>query len=134
MKLLLDTHILLWTIVNDKRLSLRARRLIDDAENGIFYSVVSPWEVQIKHRLHPDKLRIGAKQLVEYCTASGIQCVPVKAEHVYSLDELERQPGVPAHKDPFDRMIICQATAENMLLLTHDDRIAEYTAPCIIPV
>ena len=134
MKLLLDTHILLWTLANDRRLSPRARLLIDNPGNDVFYSIVSPWEVQIKHQLHPDRLEIGSEKLEEYCTASGFHRLPVQVEHIHALGSLERQPNAAPHRDPFDRMMICQASVEGMLFLTHDTRLTEYTDPCIMRV
>lgn len=134
MKLLLDTHILLWAIANDGRLSPRARRLIEDRDNEVFYSVVCPWEVQIKHQNHPDKLSLDAQRLVDYCQRSGFRQVPVQLSHVLALAGLKRPASAPPRHDPFDRIMICQATAENMLLLTHDARLADYDSPCVFPV
>lgn len=134
MKLLLDTHVLLWTLTNDKRLSARARLLIDSMDNDIFYSIVSPWEVQIKHQLHPERLEIDAQKLEEHCDASGFHRLSIQADHIHALGSLERQPGAAPHRDPFDRMMICQASVEGMLFLTHDARLAEYTDPCVMHI
>ena len=134
MKLLLDTHVLLWTLANDERLSLRARRLIEDRDNEIFFSVVCPWEVQIKHQKHPDKLALDAQRLVEYCRRSGFHQVPVQLQHVLALDALERPGSAPPHDDLFDRIMICQASVEGMLFLTHDKRLSEYDDSCVFPV
>ena len=134
MKLLLDTHILLWALLDDPRLPSTARRLIEDRENKVYFSVVSPWEVQIKHQIHPDKLTIDAEALTEYCGDAGYLPMPVKLTHVFALGALKRKEGVPSHKDPFDRMLVCQASAEGMLLVTHDGRLAEYDDPCVLAV
>ena len=134
MKLMLDTHVLLWTISNDERLSPRARRLIEDRDNDIFYSVVCLWEVQIKHQSHPDKMQLDASRLLDYCRRSGFRQVSVQAPHVLALGSLERHADAKPHHDPFDRIMICQASSEGMLFLTHDKRLAEYTDPCVFAV
>ena len=131
MKLLLDTHILLWALADDARLSAKARKLIEDPDNDICYSVVSPWEVQIKHELHPDDLKTDARELVGYCNEAGFRSIPLRSAHVVALGSLEREANAPAHKDPFDRIMICQASIEKMLFVTHDARIGEYTDPCV---
>ena len=113
MKLLLDTHVLLRVLTNDSKLSDKARRLIADESNEIFYSVISVWEIEIKHE-KPGFFQVG---------------IDVKA--VRYLSALERKPNVPDHHDPFDRMMICQAAVNGMLFVSEDERIAEYTDPCI---
>jgi len=134
MKLLLDTHILLWALTDDARLPVKARKLIEDAGNDICYSVVSPWEAQIKHDLHPDKLDVTAQELAGYCEQAGFRPLPIRLQHVFGLDSLQREEGARVHKDPFDRILVCQASAEKMLLVTHDARIGEYTEPCVFVV
>ncbi len=134
MNLLLDTHILLWAILDDSRLSKTARRFIEDAGNKVYFSVISPWKVQIKHQLHPDDLTLDGKQLAAFCREAGYLALPLKLPHIYKLASLERNPGAPEHRDPFDRMLVCQASVEEMILLTHDKRIGEYTDPCVLMV
>lgn len=131
MKLLLDTHILLWALVDDERLPRQARRLIVDAQNEVYYSVVCPWEVQIKHQLHPESLAIDASELVSYCREAGYLHLLLKQSHVLALGSLEREEGAPPHRDPFERIMICQASVENMLFITHDARLADYTDSCV---
>lgn len=134
MKLLLDTHVLLWALVDDPALPPVARRLICDEDNLVYFSAISLWEVQIKHQAHPDKLAFGARQVIEYCAVAGYTQLPVKAAHAELLATLKRRAHTLEHKDPFDRMLICQAAAEGMILLTSDRRIAEYVNPCILAV
>lgn len=134
MKLLLDTHILLWALVDDQRLSPKARRLIADRGNDIYYSIVSPWEVQIKHDLHPDELAVDARMLEGFCEKAGFRQLAVRINHICALSSLVRRDGASPHKDPFDRIMVCQASVENMLFLTHDSRIAEYIDPCVFAV
>ena len=134
MKILLDTHILLWTISNDTKLPEKAKKLIIKEENEIYYSIVSLWEVEIKRLAHPDAMSISARELAEYCKQSGFQVLPVRETHIFAMKELKRDKGAPPHKDPFDRMLICQASVENMIFITHDSLIANYIDQCILTV
>lgn len=134
MKVLLDTHILLWALSNDTRLPEKAKKLIENEENDIYYSIISLWEVEIKHLAHPDAMPVTAAELAEYCELSGFQRMPVKEKHIFSLAGLKRKKSAPPHKDPFDKMLICQACAENMIFVTHDSLIPGYCEPCILAV
>lgn len=134
MKILLDTHILLWAISNDARLPEKARKLILNEDNEIYYSMVSLWEVEIKHLAHPDVLTISAEELAEYCGQSGFQELQIHETHIFAMSGLKREEGTPPHKDPFDRMLICQAIVENMIFVTHDSLIPGYNEPCIVAV
>ena len=134
MKLLLDTHLLLWALLDDPHLSPNARRLIADCKNKIYYSVISPWEVQIKHQAYPDELAVDAKTFAAFCDDAGYLPLPVKLAHVFALASLKQKAGAIPHKDPFDRMLICQASVEGMILLTHDKRLAKYDDPCVMRI
>ncbi len=134
MKILLDTHILLWAVSNDVRLPEKAKKLIENMENDIYYSMLSLWEVEIKYLAHPNAMPVSAKELSEYCVESGYQKLPFRESHIFAMAGLEREEGTPAHKDPFDRMLICQASVENMIFVTHDSLIAGYREPCILVV
>ena len=119
MKLLLDTHILLWLMQDVPQLSPAARRLILDAES-VYVSSVSLWEVAIKRSL--GKLRLDLDELDRHLAASAIQALGVSWAHARQLRQL------PAHHgDPFDRMLIAQAMAEPLHLLTHDIALAPYS-------
>lgn len=98
MKLLLDTHILLWALLDDPRLPSTARRLIEDRGNKVYFSIVSPWEVQIKHQIHPDRLTLDGEALAEYCGDAGYLPMPVKLAHVFALGALKRKRGLPLTK------------------------------------
>lgn len=134
MKILLDTHILLWALSNDVKLPGKARKLIENAENEICYSVISLWEVELKRQAHPGAMLVSAEELAEYCEQSGFQRILVREKHVYALAGLKRDKNAPSHKDPFDRMLICQASTENMMFITHDSLIPGYNEPCILAV
>ena len=132
MKLLLDTHILLWTLTNDPNLPPLARRLIGDNTNRIFFSSLSAWEVELKHEKHPQQMTIGGKDLADYAVRTGFYPVGLGLNEISLLPLLKRKEKTPEHHDPFDRMLICQAAANGMFFLTKDIRISEYTDPCII--
>lgn len=134
MKILLDTHILLWAITNDPRLPEKARKLIENEENEIYYSLVSLWEVEIKHLSHPDAMPVTAKELVGYCEQSGFQNILIKEKHIFALEKLTREEAALPHKDPFDKILICQASVEKMLFVTHDSLLTDYHESCIMSV
>lgn len=134
MNLLLDTHILIWTLNEDPRLSEKARGLILDPDNFIYYSTVSIWEVAIKHANHPENVTFTGKELSRYCQEAGFLSVEMRDKHVYALETLTRAADAPPHHDPFDRMLIAQAKAENMSFLTHDSLLSAYNEKCIISV
>ena len=134
MNLLLDTHILIWTLNGDSRLSEKAREMIRDESNAIYYSSVSIWEVAIKHANHPDNVEFTGKELARYCREAGFLPVEMRDRHVFALETIIRDMDAPPHHDPFDRMLVAQAKADNMSFLTHDSLISYYNEPCIIPV
>lgn len=134
MKLLIDTHILLWALSDDNRLPEKARKLLENEENSIYYSIVSIWEIQMKRLAHPERMDFTAEQVAEYCKSSGFYGLPVREEHIFHLKNLKRPDTAPPHKDPFDKIMICQAAVENMLFVTHDHLIPNYEEPCIYAV
>ena len=119
MRLLLDTHALIWLMEGNPRLNERAHSLIDSAAQ-VFFSSASIWEVAIKSQL--GKLRIDAQELVELTQSAGLTELPVKARHGVLAGSL---PSL--HRDPFDRMLIAQTMTEPMRLLTADVRLASYS-------
>ena len=134
MKILLDTHVLLWTITNDSKLPPLARKLIGDLSNEIYYSVLSSWEVEIKHEKHPTQMPVDGQKLALYAERSGFRRIGIGVGEVAHLRMLSRKTGAPDHQDPFDGMMICQAAVNGMIFLTSDSRIAEYTDACILYV
>ncbi len=134
MKILLDTHILLWAITNDPRLPEKARELIVNVENDLYYSLISLWEVELKHLSHPDAMPLTAKELAGYCEQSGFQSVLIREKHIFALEKLTREEAALPHKDPFDKILICQASMDKMLFVTHDSLLAGYRDDCILSV
>ena len=131
MKILLDTHILLWLFFEDHLLSEKVKEAILKDENTIYCSIVSVWEVAIKHTARPDKMFLNAERFLTLCSGSGFEILPLIDQHLLSLDTIQRAADAPPHKDPFDRMLIAQAKAEEMVFLTHDKMLPYYNEPCV---
>lgn len=127
MKLLLDTHILLWALTDSPKLPANAKMLIEDESNDVYYSIISPWEVEIKHLRHPDQMKLTGTDLALYCDEAGYIKLPVQIQNICYLKNLSRPDNLPKHQDPFDRMLIAQAATTGMMLITHDELIAGYT-------
>jgi PIN domain nuclease of toxin-antitoxin system len=123
MNFLLDTHIALWALSDDERLATEAREFITNESNRIFVSVASMWEIAIKKALKPDKIPVSGREYLHYCGQAGYELLPIRETHVLSLENL---PAI--HSDPFDRILVSQASAESLLLLTHDSVLAKYGA------
>ena len=127
MKLLLDTCSFLWLISDDPALSPAARTLFAAAQNQVFLSAASVWEILIKHRLGRLPLPAPAERfVVQQRQAHGIEPLPIMEDAVMHLHKLPDH-----HKDPFDRILICQAISQGMTLLTPDDAIARYPVPVV---
>jgi PIN domain nuclease of toxin-antitoxin system len=123
-KLLLDTHLLLWAAGQPDRLSKAARDLIDSPENELFFSSASLWEVVIKRGLGRDDFKVDARLLRRGLLDNGYSELPIASEHVVAIESLP-----PIHKDPFDRVLVAQAQVEGITLLTADPRLAQYPGP-----
>ena len=134
MRALLDTHILLWAIAGDRKLPETARQMIEDDTNLLYASVVSLWEVAIKHAAKPQEMPLSAGRLLEICRAADLTVLPIRDSHIVGLETLSRREDAPAHKDPFDRMLVAQARKEDLMLLTHDGRLADYGGDCVLVV
>ena len=134
MKILLDTHILIWYFEDDAKLSQRARKLIEDDHNEIYYSLVSVLEIEIKHTAHPDRLSLNGENFIAYCQKLGFIQAPLDVEHVLEIKNLIRKENTPQHHDPFDRLLLCQAIVEDMKFMTHDALIAEYVTDAVCKI
>ena len=124
MKLLLDTHLLLWAAGPTEKLSKSARRLLEDPKNELLFSAASLWEVAIKSTLGREDFRVDARLLRRGLLDNGYQELPVTSQHAVSIDSLP-----PLHKDPFDRLLLAQALCEGITLLTTDATLASYPGP-----
>ena len=124
MKLLLDTHLLLWAAGEPERLSEEVRGLLNAKENDLLFSAASLWEISIKSGLGRDDFQVDARLLRRGLLDNGYSELPISSAHAVAID------GLPLiHKDPFDRILIAQATFEGITLLTSDLRVMEYPGP-----
>ncbi len=124
MKLLLDTHLLLWAAAEPKKLPASARRLIESPRNQPLFSAASLWEIAIKNQLGRKDFRVEPRTLRRGLLDNGYLELPITGEHAVATDTLP-----PMHKDPFDRLLIAQAQIEGVLLLTADVQVAQYPGP-----
>jgi PIN domain nuclease of toxin-antitoxin system len=124
MKLLLDTHAFLWWAAAPDKLSERVLLACQDRDNKLILSVASVWEMQIKLQLGKLKLQPSLNILVEaQQRANDLQILPIELGHVLALSDLP-----PHHKDPFDRILVAQALAEDAYLVSADEALARYPA------
>ena len=123
MKLLLDTHVALWWVVDDPRLSRTAVRVVESVDAEVFLSAVVVWEVAIKRAL--GKLEAGTG-LVEILTGGGARPLPVSLDHAAAVERLP-----PNHGDPFDRLLVAQAQIEGAVVVTADHAIGAYDVPVL---
>ncbi|WP_126228627.1 type II toxin-antitoxin system VapC family toxin [Burkholderia ambifaria] len=126
MRLLLDTHIFLWIVTNDPKLSARARKLIAGADER-FVSSASIWEAAIKAGL--GKLDIDVGRLIGSISTSGVRELPVRAVHGAAVRDLPHH-----HRDPFDRLLVAQARHEPLQLVTADAQLARYGLSLVLTV
>ena len=121
MKLLLDTHLLLWAAGRPERLSATARALIEDEDNTLLFSAASLWEITIKSDLGRPDFRVDPRLLRRGLVDNGYLELPVTHRHVLALKGLSA-----LHRDPFDRMLVAQSSAEGVALVTADPLVAQY--------
>ena len=128
MRLLLDTHVLVWVAEQPSRILPTAQALIEDPANDLFFSSASIWELALKANLarapRPDDLQADSRLLQRQLIANGYTELPVTGDHGVTAAELP-----PIHKDPFDRILIAQAEVEGLVLLTADSMIWKYHTP-----
>ncbi|MBI2181571.1 MAG: type II toxin-antitoxin system VapC family toxin [Deltaproteobacteria bacterium] len=121
MRLLLDTHLLLWAAASSARLPREARELLQDDSNDVYYSAASIWEIAIKSSLRRKDFRIDLTRLLGILPEMGLIELPVRAPHAARVAEL---PLI--HRDPFDRLLIAQSVTEPLTLLTNDTLLDRY--------
>jgi PIN domain nuclease of toxin-antitoxin system len=121
MKLLLDTHVLLWAAGSPEQLPPDARVMLEDTDNALLFSAASLWEIAIKRGLGRADFQVDARVLRRGLLDNGYQELPITSEHAVFIDSLP-----PIHKDPFDRILVAQAMVEGVTLLTADALVAQY--------
>jgi PIN domain nuclease of toxin-antitoxin system len=123
-KLLLDTHVLLWAAGEPERLSPATRALIEAAEHELVFSSASVWEIAIKRSLGRADFVVDPRLLRRGLLDNGYTELPITSEHALAVDALP-----PLHRDPFDRILVAQATVEGMVLVTADPTVLRYPGP-----
>ena len=119
MKYLLDTHALLWYLLDDRKLSAKAHHIIDTEE--CYYSRVSLWEIAIKQSLGKLQYKKTIPEIVQMCQDEEFDILPIEDNHFERLKTLEF-----IHNDPFDRLLIAQAQSNNVTIITKDSIISQY--------
>lgn len=127
MNLLLDTHVALWAIADDPRLSAQGRQLILDPKNQVIVSAATVWEIAIKHGLGKGDMPLSGAEALSYFNQAGYQLLPITAQHAAAVEALP-----PIHRDPFDRLLAAQALIEPLRLVTHDATLARYSDMSIL--
>jgi PIN domain nuclease of toxin-antitoxin system len=123
-RLLLDTHLLLWAASQPGRLSEMAHSLISDIDNELLFSVASLWEVAIKRNLQRSDFTVDPRLLRSGLLDNGYGEMSISGAHAVAVHGLP-----PIHKDPFDRILVAQSMVEGITLLTVDPIVAQYPAP-----
>lgn len=123
MNLLLDTHALLWWLDDHPTLSKKARTVIADGKNLVLVSAVVVWEIRIKQALGKLKVPQNFKHALD---EQPFETLDVRVEHAHAVGDLP-----PHHRDPFDRMLVAQATVEGLTIVTRDLRFKKYKVPLI---
>ena len=121
MRLLVDTHLLLWAAAKSRRLPKEARRMLEDPANEIRFSAASLWEIVIKAALRKPDFKVDVALLRPALAEMGFVELPISGVHAERLGSLP-----PIHKDPFDRMLVAQSLAEPLVLVTNDGVLAGY--------
>ena len=124
MKLLLDTHLLLWAACDPARLSVAALALIEDPDNSLMFSAASLWEITIKRGLGRADFNVDPRLLRRGLVDNGYEELVIRTDHAMAVEDLP-----PHHKDPFDRLLVAQAQFEGLLLITSDPVVARYPGP-----
>jgi PIN domain nuclease of toxin-antitoxin system len=127
MNLLLDTHVFIWSQTAVAKISAPKIRALRNTQNVLFLSLANVWEIQIKIQIGKFSFPKPLSDIIkEQQAVNDLQILPITAEHIYALDNLPFH-----HKDPFDRMLIAQATVENYTLVTDDAHFSAYTVNLI---
>lgn len=124
MNFLLDTHLLLWIATGDRPLPRKAQTLLNASSNSLHFSVASIWEVAIKYASGRSNIRIDPVRLRQAFLSEGYIEIEITSTHAAGVVDLP-----PIHGDPFDRLLLSQALAEKMTLITADRTLARYPGP-----
>jgi len=122
MKILLDTHLLLWAAGQPNQLSMSARTYLDDLNNELIFSPASLWEIAIKRKLGRPDFRVDPRLLRRGLLDNGYTELAITSDHTIAVDDLPLH-----HKDPFDRILVAQSFIEGIILLSADPLLTQYS-------
>ncbi|MDO4961810.1 MAG: type II toxin-antitoxin system VapC family toxin [Eubacteriales bacterium] len=132
MEVLLDTHVIIWSLTDDERLSKKARELITGDDNIVYYSTASLWELAVKNFKDPVKCPYNEAVIEDLCEKSGFRRLDISSDHIKLLRGLKvKKDRYLGNQDPFDRMLIAQAKACGARLISHDSNFENYDEDCI---
>lgn len=126
MNIIVDTHVAIWFLTDDRRLAASYKRAIEDPENRCFISIATLWEMGVKYSLGKLKLKAELKRIFELFIESGFQFLPITPEHILTNATMPFY-----HRDPFDRLIIAQANREGYAIMTVDSQFESYNVNVI---
>ena len=121
MKYLVDTHLLIWTVLDSAKLSDKAKNILEEDDNEYYFSAASVWEIALKRQKHPEQFPFTATAAKDLFLAAGFIERAVSSKHSAAVEDLPH-----LHGDPFDRLLVAQAQCDGMKLLTHDRMIVQY--------
>ncbi len=124
MRLLLDTHLLVWAMGEPERLPAGCAAMLEDPSNSLVFSVASLWELVIKQALGRPDFNLEPSLLRQALLSGGWKELPIEASHALAVSQLP-----PLHRDPFDRLLLAQAQVDGLLLLTADSQLSLYPGP-----
>lgn len=131
MDILVDTHMALWFIDGSSSMPPAVLDLMQDPRNTVYVSDVSVWEVAIKHQKHPDAMPADAERFIDSCNRARFVFLPLTHAAIIEYSKLDTSKAEGIHNDPFDRLLIAQAKAGNLLLVTHDAAFKLYGEPLV---
>ena len=131
MQILLDTHYLIWYLLNDARITDEIDEIISNPDNSIYYSTASLWEIDIKHKKHPDLVPYTSKEIADSCLEADIENLPIFNKHIYQLNDLKMHNKSYKHNDPFDLLLLAQAKRSGLNLITSDISFKYYNEKCL---
>ena len=134
MNILVDTHIAIWIITDDTRLSPKAREILLTAGNVTYVSAISTLEVDIKTKSRKNNLDFSLDEFISMCEEAKLKPLPLTNEIIAEANRLIWEGEGDPHKDPFDRMLLAQAMLEGMQFMTADGKIPYFKQDCVISV
>ena len=131
MDILLDTHLAYWYLMGEEKIPPLAKAMIEDPNNFVFVSLISAWEIGLKHAKRPQDMPIDADTFIDACRQVGFIILPMVEDQLLQAMNIENPEGLK-HADPFDRFLLGAANALKMRFLTHDSKIGLYQSPYIL--